>query len=370
MLKPVPRLFSGMLLAMLMLGSFPSWSAGERSTPDFLDLAAPENVRATRSTLLAVTTAGKRLVAVGVQGIVLLSDDLGKSWRQARSVPVGLALTNVYFVNETQGWAVGHSGVILHSKDAGETWKKQLDGREVGQLLLAEAKAIRSGEEQNRAIRNAERWLQDGPDKPLLGIYFATPNRGWAVGAYGFALSTEDGGNTWQSIMERLPNKTGKHIYDLRVFGSELILAGEQGSLFKTETLDGPFELVKSPYAGTFFGSLRTQKGAYIAYGLRGNVWRRQSVTGEWGKIEYPNTVSVVAGIQLSDGRLILGDQSGRLAISDDDGFRFSLIGVPAIPGFTSLTQASDGALIATGTEGAHRIDLEQLKGEEKKWAM
>lgn len=356
-----------MLLAMLTLGSVSSWSASERRTPDFLELAASENVRATRSALLAVATAGKRLVAVGVQGIVLLSDDLGKSWRQAKFVPVGLALTNICFVSETQGWAVGHSGVILHSEDAGETWKKQLDGRAVGQQLLAEAKALRSGEEQSRAVRNAERWLQDGPDKPLLGVYFSTPNRGWVVGAYGFALSTEDGGNTWRSIMERLPNKTGKHIYDLRAFGSELVLAGEQGSLFKTETLDGPFELVKSPYAGTFFGSLRTPKGAYLAYGLRGNVWRRQSVSSEWGKIEYPNTASVVAGIQLSDGRLVLGDQSGRLAISDDDGFRFSLVNVSATPGFTSLTQANDGALITTGTEGARRIELEQLKGEEKK---
>lgn len=306
-------------------------------------------------------------MAVGVQGIVLLSDDQGKNWRQAKSVPVGLALTNVHFVNETEGWAVGHSGVILHSKDAGETWEKQLDGREAGKLLLTEAKTLRNGDEQRRAIRNAERWLQDGPDKPLLGIHFATPNRGWAVGAYGLALSTEDGGKTWRSIMEQLPNKNGKHIYDLRVYGSELVLAGEQGSLFRAGALDGSFEQIKSPYSGTFFGSLRTQNGAYIAYGLRGNVWRRQNIAGDWVKIDYPATVSVAAGIQLADGRLVLGDQNGRLTISNDDGVKFYSVDVPATPGFTSLVQASDGALIATGAQGARRIELEQLKGEERK---
>ncbi len=54
----------------------------------------------------------------GERGIVLLSDDAGVSWRQAK-VPVSVSLTAVQFVDAEQGWAVGHLGVVLHTQDGG-----------------------------------------------------------------------------------------------------------------------------------------------------------------------------------------------------------------------------------------------------------
>lgn len=365
--KPISRSRRGLLFTVFALVTLPSWSAGERKVPDLLDSAAKANVRANQSNLLAVTTAGKRLVAVGVQGIVLLSDDQGKTWRQAKAVPVSVALTSVYFANERLGWAVGHGGVILHSQDAGETWQKQLDGRDAGQLILAEAKELSSAEAQSRAVRNGERWLQDGPDKPLLDVLFVTPERGWVVGAYGFILTTEDGGRTWRSIMERLPNKGGKHIYNVRVFGDQIVLAGEQGSLFKSKSPDGQFERINTPYAGTYFGSLATKAGTQMVFGLRGNIWRQASGSSNWEKIDYANPVSIAAGVQLTDGRLVLGDQSGQLSVSTNDGASFSMLNIPAVPGLTALVQASDSALVATGAQGARRIEVEQIKAEEKK---
>ena len=89
--------------------------------------------------MLAITRAGARLVAVGERGSILLSDDSGVSWRQAK-VPVSVTLTAVQFPNAKAGWAVGHLGVVLHSADGGETWAKQLDGREAASLVLEAAK--------------------------------------------------------------------------------------------------------------------------------------------------------------------------------------------------------------------------------------
>lgn len=97
---------------------------------DVLDQPARLSERAVSSVLNAVVLAGTRLVAVGERGVVLLSDDNGRSWRQAGSVPVSVALTDVHFVSATHGWAVGHSGVVLHSDDGGETWMRQLDGNQ------------------------------------------------------------------------------------------------------------------------------------------------------------------------------------------------------------------------------------------------
>jgi photosystem II stability/assembly factor-like uncharacterized protein len=88
-------------------------------------VAAQHTDHASHAMLLASARAGARIVAVGDHGVVLLSDDNGKTFRQARTVPVDAALTGVSFVDARQGWAVGHWGVILHSEDGGETWTVQ-----------------------------------------------------------------------------------------------------------------------------------------------------------------------------------------------------------------------------------------------------
>ncbi|MES2943818.1 MAG: glycosyl hydrolase, partial [Pseudomonadota bacterium] len=73
------------LLGLLGLAvTLPAWSA---NAPAVLSQAARLTPKALGAATLAVTRAGKRLVAVGERGTVLLSDDNGVSWRQA-SVPV------------------------------------------------------------------------------------------------------------------------------------------------------------------------------------------------------------------------------------------------------------------------------------------
>ncbi|WP_332776946.1 hypothetical protein [Polaromonas sp.] len=55
----------------------------------------------------------------------------------------------MHFPTAEQGWAVGNDGVILHSNDAGATWSKQLDGREIGALLVQHYGALASAESAN-----------------------------------------------------------------------------------------------------------------------------------------------------------------------------------------------------------------------------
>lgn len=132
MLKIPKHLLCSVALALL---AECAWSA-----PSLLEQPAALNVRAQQSVLMAVSRADQRLAAVGEQGIVLLSDDHGAHWRQAK-VPVSVALTNVRFSSAKVGWAVGHSGVVLRTLDGGETWVKRLDGKSAAQIELAAAKA-------------------------------------------------------------------------------------------------------------------------------------------------------------------------------------------------------------------------------------
>src|ERR1019366_414977 len=96
---------------------------------DPLDVPAMMLKRQITSTQIqAATRAGERLVAVGIRGLVLVSDDGGKQWKQA-NVPVASDLTDVYFPTAKDGWVVGQDGVVLHTRDGGNTWEKQQDGR-------------------------------------------------------------------------------------------------------------------------------------------------------------------------------------------------------------------------------------------------
>ena len=141
------------IIAFLTLGA----GATESTAPE----PAVASERAASSLLLGVAEAGPRLVAVGHWGHVVLSDDGGESWRQAKSVPTRATLTAVYFVDARQGWAVGHDAIILHSNDGGESWQLQ----------------------------------QFAPDleTPLFSLWFENARHGLAVGAYGMAFRTRDG---------------------------------------------------------------------------------------------------------------------------------------------------------------------------------
>ena len=126
------------LLAVCAFSGLPALSA--TIIPPAIERAALTVRAPERAVLLAASKAGARLVAVGERGLIVLSDDQGMTWRQARAVPTSVSLAAVRFADERTGWAVGHAGVILRTVDGGDTWLRQADGRSLAQVSLAEAK--------------------------------------------------------------------------------------------------------------------------------------------------------------------------------------------------------------------------------------
>jgi len=341
----------------------PSNAAAGPTVPDLLDLPARESARAQHSLQLAVTRAGNRLVAVGERGAVLLSDDAGRSWRQAKSVPVSVALTDVHFASATHGWAVGHSGVVLHSADGGETWQRQLDGNQAALTIRDDAKRRAEAGEEGAvaALRSAEYLVSDGPDKPFLGVRFADELRGYVVGAYGLALYTADGGKSWQSLVGQIPNPRGKHLYQVQIAGSHVLIAGEQGALFRSADGGAGFAEIATPYSGTFFGALDLDGDTLLAYGLRGNAWRSADGGANWQQVELGQPVTLSAGRRLQDGSVLLADESGRLLRSTDDARSFVALAVQPGTGLTGIAEAADGALILSGARGLSRVEPDAI---------
>ncbi|MES2262750.1 MAG: YCF48-related protein [Pseudomonadota bacterium] len=315
-----------------------------------LDRAAMPVSAAHNRVMLGLANAGTRIVAVGERGLIVLSDDQGKTWRQAK-VPVSIALTAVMFPTPATGWAVGHAGTILRSTDGGASWVKQLDGLSLIALL---DNAFASAAPAQRAM--ALQFAADGPDKPFLDVYFYDAQRGVVVGAYGLALRTEDGGATWQPLMGQLDNPKGLHIYALAGRGDQLWLAGEQGFLARSSDAGKSFVAVPSPYQGSFFAAALLPDGDVLVGGLKGNLYRLNPMGVPVRKVEGLPPVSLSA-MAMRGEQVMFTNQAGQLFASTDGGANVRQVATahPGAP-LSSLLYGSTGRLIGAGVRGVQAV--------------
>jgi photosystem II stability/assembly factor-like uncharacterized protein len=325
---------------------------------DALALPARAARRPAHSVQLALASAGSRVVAVGERGVILLSDDAGRTWRQAQTVPVSVTLTAVHFASPTRGYAAGHSGVLLQSQDGGETWTRRLQGHEAATLVLQAAQALPASATQPRVLAAAQRLVDDGPDKPWLALHFSDAQHGLLLGAYNLALQTADGGTTWQALSPRLDNPQSLHLYTAASQGPAWLLAGEQGLLLQSRNGGASFERLASPYKGSYFTAQPLPDGEWLVAGLRGNVWRSSQAGQQWTQLEGLPPINITVSTRLADGRLLLVNQAGMGFVSADQGHSLQPLALPPGPPLADLLALPDGALVSAGFGGVHRVDL------------
>jgi photosystem II stability/assembly factor-like uncharacterized protein len=297
--------------------------AEQRAAPalpaDYAQLARPAPL-ATRSLVLQVARAGQRLVTVGEYGHVLLSDDQGKNWRQAQSVPTTTTLTGVSFIDAKQGWAVGHGGVIIATKDGGETWRVlegKLDGKEI-----------------------------------LFSVWFQDARHGIAVGPYGYMIETVDGGAIW-SKRTLAPGEDGERHLNQIFAGPDgiLLVAAEAGTVFRSEDKGRTWAVLKVPYKGSLWGGLALADGTLVLYGMRGHVLRSTDKGANWTDA-VAGDQSFTGATQLSDGTLVLVGLGGAVARSQDAARSFATTIDAARTSYTSVAQGIAGAPILFGLTG------------------
>lgn len=322
--------------------------------------------RAHSALLTSVARAGKRLVAVGERGTVMLSDDDGFTWRQV-SAPVSVMLTGVQFANDQTGWIVGHSGVVLKTTDGGRTWIRQLDGILVAKLLLADARSRSQASPQmdlSRDVAEAERWITDGADKPLLALLTRSQDECLVVGAYGLALRTIDGGKTWQPWTSHMPNEKGGHLYGIAAQGNVVYVAGEMGLVLRSDDGGATFMRQSTPYAGSYFGVAVQDAKTVLLIGLRG----RAMVTGDggisWGQVETGTDASLSHAELLSSGLIAVGSFAGSLYLRHPTTGLFTLVQMDRLEPIVGMAATPGGGMVIVGPRGARRVEAVALGGK------
>ncbi|WP_194792251.1 WD40/YVTN/BNR-like repeat-containing protein, partial [Pseudomonas sp. UFMG81] len=222
---------------------------------------------ASQAMLLGAAWATQRVVAVGDHGVVLLSDDTGRSYRQARSVPVSSPLTAVSFSDASHGWAVGHWGAILASTDGGESWQVQR--------------------------------LSQDQDRPLFAVHFFDARRGVAVGLWSLVLTTDDGGATWSE--RRLPPPAGSSRADLNLMSlfvgrhGTLYATAERGQLLRSDDRGQTWRYLDTGYEGTLWTGAVLADGSLLVGGQRGTLLRGSAEGTSWQRIALDSRSSITA---------------------------------------------------------------------------
>lgn len=373
--RPGRRFVQGaMALAVCaaVVASEPPPTTGTAKPIDLLTRPAPATTHGARKLLTDIAQAGTRLVAVGEAGLVLLSDDEGRNWRQAPT-PTSVMLTSVTFGSDKAGWAVGHDGVILATRDGGATWQRQLDGRQADPLILAAAKAqldkLPPGNAEDPspqrlqaedAVAAAEAAVSQGPSRPLLAVRFFDADRGLAAGSFGQLFQTSDGGQHWAYIGDRLDNPEGLHLNGLTLAADgQILIAAENGTVFSSTDQGRSWSRNQVGYNGYLYGVLALPGAGLTAYGFNGHVFRSLDGGANWKPVNSHSARSIVAAEAVPGGALLLNEE-GQLLLSQDQGATFRPLGqrlpVKRLSGVTLLKR---NALVTVGLGGAsvHALD-------------
>ena len=343
---------------------FPRAGLGAPGFKDPLDNPARIVDHLEQRPMQAVTKAGDRLVAVGSRGLVVLSTDGGKSWKQAK-VPVQSDLLAVYFPNPATGWAVGHDGVVLRSDDGGESWIKQLDGRNAAETFLNyyQARAAAGDAAAKKALGQLQQNFKVPGALPFLDVWFKDADEGFAVGSFGMLIATNDGGRTWLPWLDRIDNDQFVNLNCIRGIGDDVFIAGERGQVFKLDRTRGRFRATPTGYAGSFFG-IAGNAATILAFGLRGMAYRSDNRGSTWEPVRMPGEVTVSAGVaRVDDSGFILVNLAGQILIGDAGAREFRLYQPPEHAPLTGVVSLTQGSALVTAQTG---IAVEELPGTDK----
>lgn len=286
---------------------------GERA--GFRDTAAYQAPLAQRAPLMTAVRAGERIVAAGDFGSILVSDDGGRSWRQAQT-PTRATLTALNFVDAQHGWAAGHGGVLLETRDGGAQWTRLADlGAEVVPFAL----------------------------------HFENGQHGLIVGAFGYAAVTEDGGKHWNPIRISTGEYADQHLY--AIFSGpdkRRWITAEGGGLFRPDGEGTAYAPVPLPYKGSIWGGMTLADGAVLVWGMRGNVLRSEDRGRTWSSVASGTQQALTAGVQLAGGEIVIVGLGGTVIRSRDGGRSFAAHVRPERQSHTALVETRDALLSFT----------------------
>lgn len=175
----------------------------------------------------------ERAVAVGNRGVVLMTSNGGKDWREidAPRSEVANKLMQVRAYPNGIAWAVGEVGAVLRTHDYGARWTRALEEKDQAwnDVFFVGDHGWMVGE-FGRIVTTrdgGERWqaIESPLKSSLMSVHFRDPDKGVAVGLSGAILVTADGGMSWTEA----PRVTREHLNCVIWDGEQWVAVGDKG---------------------------------------------------------------------------------------------------------------------------------------------
>jgi len=316
-------IFNALASIMYMLLSGQVMAQAVSQPVSLAQAVARTNPHAAQEMLLATALAGTRVVAVGDHGTVVLSDDGGKSFRQARQVPTRVTLNGVSFSDAKNGWAAGHWGTIIRTVDGGESWTLQRTDTQ--------------------------------SDRPLFAIHASDAQHAVAIGLWSLVMTTQDGGQHWQEVVLPTPPDGGKadrNLLGIFSDASSLYVAAERGAVLQSQDHGSTWSYLLTGYKGTFWTGTALRDGSLLVAGLRGSIYRSADKGKTWQAIQSGTQNSITGMSEVGDSVVAVA-LDGVVLQSTDQGLSFKVTQREDRTSLTAVMASTDGHhAIATSKHG------------------
>ncbi len=355
----------------------------------------------TSSLLVDITETGGRIYACGERGHIIYSDDDGDNWSQAH-VPSRQMITGIDFPTPNKGWAVGHDGNIYYSEDGGVNWVMQVDGlarkaqanrqylHRLGQELKEKTIVYASiqqkfshNENQTKSrlalqlkqlqfdieqmqddIQYYEQQFMSVVEVPWLDVWFSNSNHGIAVGAFGRAMLTEDGGKTWQSIKNAFSNPDEYHLNAIEGTDTgRLIVTGEAGTVYRSNDFGKTWETLNSPFEGSFFGAaIQPETQTVLIFGIAGGVYRSNNYGDSWLPFNVDIPHSLNGGIFTRSRGITIVGVGGHVLTRKNHNEALTVSTLPNRQHLNKVIETHTGRQIAVGQGGVHILPVQHKR--------
>lgn len=175
--------------------------------------------------------ANTHIVAGGaVQGGIYRTNNAGTSW--TRVLDVGnITISDLWFVNELQGYAVGEYGDNYRTIDGGLTWEPlpAISGSHTVFFLNEQLGWTRN----YRTTDGGDTWtLMSGTPQQTMSIFFTDADTGYAVGYTGQTVMSVDGGVTWETVLPEILNSS---VGDATWVDGAIVIGCNNGDIFRAQ---------------------------------------------------------------------------------------------------------------------------------------
>lgn len=280
----------------------------------------------------AVAKAGSRIIGVGIHGVIIYSDNQGKTWQQSE-VPTTKTLTAIDCLNKNLCWVVGHDAYILKTSDGGVSWTIQ--------------------------------YSDEIFDAPLLSVSMFNNRIGIAVGAFARSLRTNDGGVTWEDFYVT-EDEFQPHLNHVLINDEDVYVTGELGLFYHSNDQGKNWITYESGYSGSLWSSLLIEKDKLILIGMSGNIITAYLVNDSIFEFEIHNNGvqnTLTSATNLSDGRIAISGLGGVVSVVD---FKINSDISTCVRqdrlGNNAILEADNNMLLIIGQKGTRFHDMNECE--------